>query len=213
MDYTGHLWLFATLLFGIIVVPGMDMIYVLANALSGGLRRGFAAISGVMLGGLVHTLTGTLGVTVLAVAMPKLFLPMLLAGAAYMIWVGISLIRSSIVVNRVDAAKETSNWAAFRGGLVTCLLNPKAWLFIMAVYPQFMRPGYGPILVQALVMGALTIAMQFFIYGAVAVAAGRARAFLQGNAAATILLGRLAGGLIVLAALYTAGQGLADWVG
>lgn len=213
MEYTAHLWLFATLLFGIIVVPGMDMIYVLANALAGGLRRGLAAIAGIMLGGLAHTLTGTLGVTVLAVALPRLFLPMLLVGAAYMIWVGIGLMRSSIVVGRIDAASDLSWWTAFRGGLVTCLLNPKAWLFVIAVYPQFMRPAYGSIAAQAFVMGLMTIATQFLVYGVVAVGAGRARVFLTGNAGATIMLGRLAGGLTVVAALYTAGQGLAERLG
>ena len=107
MEYSQNLWIFATLLFGIIVVPGMDMIFVLANALSGGTRAGLAAILGIMGGGIVHTITGTLGVTMLTVLIPQLFLPMLLIGAAYMIWVGIGLMRSSITVDRVDGATTT----------------------------------------------------------------------------------------------------------
>jgi len=210
MEYTAHLWIFAMLLFGIIVVPGMDMIYVLANSLAGGTRSGMAATAGIMVGGLVHTLTGTLGVTVLSVLLPKLFLPMLLLGAAYMIWIGYTLLRSSIVVNTIDRAASRSAASIFRGGLVTCLLNPKAWLFIMAVYPQFMRPDYGPIAFQAVVMGAMTIAMQLLIYGAVALGAGQARTLLTGNASATIVVGRAAGALIIVAALYTAWQGWTD---
>jgi threonine/homoserine/homoserine lactone efflux protein len=210
MEYTAHLSIFAVLLFGIIVVPGMDMIYVLANALAGGTRSGVAAISGIMVGGLVHTLTGTLGVTVLSVLLPKLFLPMLLLGAAYMIWIGIGLLRSSVVVDTIDRAATRSPAAVFRGGLVTCLLNPKAWLFIMAVYPQFMRPDHGPIVLQAIIMGALTIAMQLVIYGVVALGAGQARRLLIGNASATIAVGRAAGALIILAAIYTAWQGWTD---
>lgn len=209
MEYT-HLWIFATLLLGIIIVPGMDMIFVLANALAGGTRTGLAAILGIMAGGLVHTLMGTLGVTVLAVVLPQLFLPMLLAGAAYMIWIGFGLLRSAIVVADVQGTRA-SLAATFRGGLVTCLLNPKAWLFIMAVFPQFMRPHYGPIPVQAVIMGTMTIATQFLVYGAVALAAGRARAFLTGNAAATILMGRAAGLMIILAALFTAWEGWEDF--
>ena len=210
MEYTAHLWIFATLLLGIIIVPGMDMIFVLANALAGGTRTGLAAILGIMAGGLVHTLMGTLGVTVLAVVLPQLFLPMLLAGAAYMIWIGFGLLRSAIVVADVQGTRA-SLAATFRGGLVTCLLNPKAWLFIMAVFPQFMRPHYGPIPVQAVIMGTMTIATQFLVYGAVALAAGRARAFLTGNAAATILMGRAAGLMIILAALFTAWEGWEDF--
>lgn len=210
MEYTAHLWVFAMLLFGIIVVPGMDMVYVLANALAGGTRSGMAAIAGIMVGGLVHTLTGTLGVTVLSVLLPKLFLPMLLLGAAYMIWIGYTLLRSSIVVDTIDRAASRSPASIFRGGLVTCLLNPKAWLFIMAVYPQFMRPDYGPIAVQAVVMGAMTIVMQLLVYGVVALGAGQARTLLTGNASATILVGRAAGALIIVAAVYTAWQGWTD---
>lgn len=209
MDYTQNLWIFATLLFGIIIVPGMDMIFVLANALAGGTRSGLAAIVGIMGGGVAHTIIGTLGVTVLAVLIPQLFLPMLLIGAAYMIWVGIGLMRSSITVDEVEGSTARSLLTTARRGFVTCILNPKAWLFILAVFPQFMKPQYGSILQQALIMGLLTILLQFVIYGVVALGAGSVRDFLTGNARATIVVGRLAGLLIVAAAIFTAWQG---WV-
>ena len=207
MDYAQNLWIFTGLLLGIIVVPGMDMVFVLANSLAGGTRAGAAAILGIMGGGIVHTITGTLGVTVLTVLIPQLFLPMLLAGAAYMVWVGISLMRSSITVDRVEGATAPSQLTTMWRGFLTCMLNPKAWLFILAVYPQFMKPQYGPILQQALVMGLLTIATQMLIYGAVALGAGTARDFLTGNAMATVIVGRGAGLLIVVAAIFTAWQG------
>lgn len=207
MDYSQNLWIFATLLFGIIVVPGMDMIFVLANSLAGGTRAGLAAIAGIMAGGIVHTITGTLGVTVLTVLIPQLFLPMVLLGAAYMVWVGIGLMRSSITVDRVEGATAPSHVTTAWRGFLTCMLNPKAWLFILAVFPQFMKPHYGPILQQALVMGLLTIVMQFLIYGVVALGAGKVRDFLTGNATATVMAGRAAGLLIVIAAIFTAWQG------
>ena len=209
MDYSDNLWIFATLLFGIIIVPGMDMIFVLANSLAGGTRAGLASILGIMGGGVVHTITGTLGVTVLAVLIPQLFLPMLLVGAAYMVWVGIGLMRSTITVGTVEGSTARSLMTTVWRGFLTCMLNPKAWLFILAVYPQFMKPQYGSIPRQALIMGLLTIVMQFLVYGAVALGAGTARDVLAGNARATIVVGRLAGLLIVLAAIFTAWQG---WV-
>jgi threonine/homoserine/homoserine lactone efflux protein len=207
MDYAQNLWIYATLLFGIIVIPGMDMIFVLANALAGGTRAGLAAILGIMGGGIVHTITGTLGVTVLTVLVPQLFLPMLLAGAAYMIWVGIGLMRSSITVDRVEGTTAPSQFTTFWRGFTTCMLNPKAWLFILAVFPQFMKPQYGSILQQAVIMGLMTIGLQFLIYGAVALGAGRVRALLLSNSSATVMVGRAAGVLIVLAAVFTAWQG------
>lgn len=209
MDYSQNLWIYATLLFGIIVIPGMDMVFVLANALAGGTRAGLAAILGIMGGGIVHTIIGTLGVTMLTVLIPQLFLPMLLVGAAYMIWVGIGLMRSSITVDRVDGETAPSQLTTFWRGFTTCMLNPKAWLFILAVFPQFMKPQYGPILQQAIVMGLMTIALQFLIYGAVALGAGQVRSLLVGNTTATVMVGRASGALIVLAALFTAWQG---WV-
>ena len=211
MDYAQNLWIFATLLFGIIVIPGMDMIFVLANSLAGGTRAGLAAIAGIMGGGIVHTITGTLGVTVLTVLIPQLFLPMLLVGAAYMIWVGIGLMRSSITVDRVDGSTAPSQLITLWRGFLTCMLNPKAWLFILAVFPQFMKPQYGSILQQAVIMGLLTVALQFVIYGVVALGAGKVRDFLTGNARATVMAGRGAGVLIVVAALFTAWQGWSQY--
>ena len=209
MSYTENLWIFSALLFGIIIVPGMDMVFVMTNALTGGRRAGFAAVFGIMLGGMVHTLTGTLGVSVLAFAMPWIRDPLILIGAVYMAWIGYGLIRSTITVDAVDAAKARSLPVVFRQGLVTCLLNPKAYLFIMAVYPQFMKLQYGALWHQAVVMGALTLLMQLAVYGAIAVAAATSRDFLLTNKSATIYTGRVAGLLIILAALWTAWQGWA----
>ncbi|MDB5524193.1 MAG: LysE family amino acid efflux protein [Rhizobium sp.] len=207
MDYAENLWIFSALLFGIIIVPGMDMLFVMTNGLTGGRRAGFAAVSGMMTGGMVHTLTGTLGVSVLAFAMPWLRDPLILIGAFYMAWIGYGLIRSSITVDEVGTASLRPLPVIFRQGLVTCLLNPKAYLFIMAVYPQFMKVEYGPLWHQAIVMGLLTLLMQFLVYGAIALAAATSRDFLLTNKSATIYTGRAAGLLIILAAFWTAWQG------
>lgn len=204
MDYAQSLWLFSVLLFGIIVVPGMDMFFVIANALTGGRKAGLAAVAGIMLGGAVHTLFGALAVGVLAQLPVAIFQSMILIGAAYMAWIGFTLLRSAITVDAIGKANTRSNWVAFRQGTVTCLLNPKAYLFVLAVYPQFLRPEFGPIWSQALVMGALSVTMQFLVYGALALAAGRGRDALVGNPAATIWIGRGAGALFLVAALFTA---------
>jgi threonine/homoserine/homoserine lactone efflux protein len=209
MSYAENLWIFTALLFGIIIVPGMDMLYVMTNALTGGRRAGFAAVFGIMLGGMVHTLTGTLGVSVLSLVMPWLRDPLILIGAGYMAWIGYGLIRSTITVDAVDTVSRRPLPVIFRQGLVTCLLNPKAYLFIMAVYPQFMKLQYGSLWHQAVIMGLLTILMQFAIYGLIALAAATSRDFLLTNKAATIYTGRAAGLLIILAALWTAWEGWA----
>ncbi|MER8725373.1 LysE family translocator [Mesorhizobium sp. M0340] len=208
MDYAANLWLFFLLLFGIIIVPGMDMLFVLANALTGGSSRGLAATGGIMLGGVVHTLNGALGVGLLMHFLPILFNPLLIAGAAYMAFIGITLMRSSITVGHDGPAASRSAWKAFRQGIMTCLINPKAYLFVLAVYPQFLRPDYGPIWMQAIIMGLMTIATQFAVYGGLAITAGRSRDLLVANPRATALAGRAAGLLLVAVSALTVWEGL-----
>lgn len=213
MDYTQALWLYTILVFGIIVVPGMDMFFVLANALTGGGSLGMAALGGIMLGGAVHTLFGALAVGLLTQLPVVLFQAMVLAGALYMAWIGYTLLRSSITVDGVGRSGIRSHWVAFRQGTITCLLNPKAYLFVLAVFPQFIRPDFGPVWSQAIALGVITVLMQGGIYGAIAFGAGRARDVLVGNPAATIGIGRGAGALFIVVAAFTAWHGLTMTLG
>jgi len=208
MGYAENLFVYGALLFGIIIVPGMDMFFVLANALTGGRRAGLAAVAGIMVGGAVHTLFGAVGVGIVTRLAPWLFSVMVLVGAAYMAWIGWTLLRSAITVGAVGGAKTRSGWVAFRQGIVTCLLNPKAYLFVLAVFPQFIKPQYGALWSQALVMGVMTVLMQLVIYGALALAAGQSRDLLQRSPAATIWIGRAAGALFIAVAALTAWHGV-----
>lgn len=208
MSYAENLWLFFLVLFGIIILPGMDMLFVLASALTGGKRTGLSAASGMSAGGIVHSLYGALGVGMLAAWMPSLFLPLLVFGAAYMIWIGIGLMRSAIVVNGDEAQTSASVRKAFWRAVLTCLSNPKAYLFMMAIYPQFLKPAYGPIWMQGLVMGAMVAVTQFTVYGALALTADKSRAWLVSSPAATIFIGRAAGFMLIAAALLTLWEAL-----
>jgi threonine/homoserine/homoserine lactone efflux protein len=78
---------------------------------------------------------------------------------------------------------------------------------MLAVYPQFLKPIYGPIWVQGIVMGLMTMATQAAIYGTVAFSAARSRTMLISNPQATILVGRVAGGLLIAVSLLTAWHG------
>lgn len=211
MTYAENLWLFSALLVGIIIVPGMDMIFVIANGLTGGRSAGIAATSGIMLGGAFHTLFGTVAVTALSTLLPQLAGPMLLIGSAYMIWIGYTLAKSAIVIDGIEASKLHRTARIFTQGLITCLLNPKAWLFILAVYPQFMRPEYGPFWRQALVMGALTLMLQALVYGGLAFAAAKGRDALVSKPKITIWIGRAAGWLLVAVAALMLVEGWRSW--
>jgi threonine/homoserine/homoserine lactone efflux protein len=203
MTYAENLGLFFVFLFGIIIVPGMDMLFVLTNALTAGRRAGLSATAGVMAGGAVHALVGATGVGGLLKLAPSLFSLLLFVGAAYMGWIGVSLVRSAIVVDALGSGATRSPWTAFRQGAATCLLNPKAYLFTLAVFPQFITPQYGPLWSQALVIGAMIVTTQGGVYGGLALAAGASRDFLVASPRATRFVGRSAGLLFIAVAAIT----------
>ncbi len=204
MSYAQNLWIFFILVFGIIIVPGMDMFFVIANALTGGRARGLMATAGVMLGGIFHTVFAAICVGALTTLPSFVFTVILLSGAAYMAWIGWTLVRSSITVTSLGQNGSASMRQAFVQGLVTCVLNPKAYMFTLAVYPQFMLPQYGPVWAQAIAMGLITIVTQGSIYGGLGLAAAKSRDFLTGYPAVTIWVGRVAGALFIAVAAWTA---------
>lgn len=207
MSYAQNVWLYSVLLLGIIIVPGMDMFFVIANSLTAGRLRGLAATAGIMAGGIFHTLFGTFGVSAILAASPRLLSAILVAGAGYMMWIGYSLLKSAITVSGIGPVSASSSAKAFWQGLITCLLNPKAYLFVVAVYPQFMRPEYGPIWQQAMVMGGLTFMMQAGIYGGLGLAAAGSRSFLLNSPHVTIFIGKSAGVVFLVAAVLTLANG------
>jgi threonine/homoserine/homoserine lactone efflux protein len=207
MSYSLNLWLYFVLLLGIILVPGMDMLFVLTNTLLGGRNLGLSAVAGIMAGGTFHTLMGLLVVGFLLILPPLFFTLVVFAGAAYMGWIGLTLVRSSITLGSLGAEGTHAASVAFRRGLLTCVLNPKAHLFVVAVYPQFMKPQYGALWSQALVMGAMTLLTQFSVYGGLALAAAKARDFLAANSSITVAIGRAAGVLFMGVAVLTAWHG------
>jgi len=202
----GHLWLFFLLVAGIIILPGMDMAYVMASSLTGGRRSGMAAVSGVVAGGAVHVVMGVLGVGILLKTFPGAFNAMLLAGAAYIAWIGWQLISGAAPLGEVRPGSSVTLSTNFRRGAVSCLLNPKAYLFMLAIFPQFLRPEYGSILIQAVVMGLIICLTQLSVYGSIALGASGLRVWLRGNPQAQVRLGQIIGTLLILTALWTAWQ-------
>jgi threonine/homoserine/homoserine lactone efflux protein len=203
MTYAQNLWLFAVLVFGIIAVPGMDMFFVIANALTGGRARGLMATAGVMTGGVFHTVFAALFVGAMAGLPGLVFTSILLAGAAYMAWIGWTLVKSTITVSSLGSEGAGSMRQAFMQGFITCVLNPKAYMFTLSVYPSFMLPSYGPVWSQALAMGVITIVTQALIYGGLGLAAAKSRDFLTGYPGVTIWIARVAGVLFLLVAGWT----------
>ena len=203
MTYAQNLWIYFILLFGIIIVPGMDMFFVMANSLIGGRARGMAATAGIMVGGVFHTTFGAFFVGVISQMAPIILQLILLASASYMAWIGYTLLRSAITVSSIGDKSAGNLRSAFGQGFITCILNPKAYVFVLAVYPQFIQARFGPVWSQALVMGVLTILTQMIIYGGLGVAAAKSRDWLISNPRVTIWIGRSAGVAFILVGALT----------
>ena len=207
MESTQHLWLYALLVFGIIVLPGMDMAFVLASALADGARAGLAAVAGMVVGGFVHVLASALGISLLLQAWPALFNALLVAGGLYVAWMGWQLWRGAGALGAVQAGHSRPLPATFGRAVLTCLMNPKAYLFCLAVVPQFIKPEWGRIALQGLVLFLIGALAQVLVYGGMALAAGRVRGWLAGSAAAQVNAGRAVGALLIATAAWTLASG------
>jgi threonine/homoserine/homoserine lactone efflux protein len=207
MSHYAHLWLFFVFVLGIMLLPGLDMAYILGSALAGGRRAGFMALAGVAAGGTCHVIAGVLGISVLLKLYPAAFKIMLLLGAAYIAWIGFTVLMSASAFHLKKEAGRRSPAATFRQGMVTCLLNPKAYLFMLAVFPQFLRPEYGPLWLQGVLMWLIILAGMAGVYGPLAYAAGRFRNWLEGNPASAVLVSRVVGAMLMAVALFTALDG------
>jgi len=207
VTHTSHLWLFTLMVLGIIAVPGMDMAYVVASALAGGRRLGFAALAGIVGGGMVHVAMATLGLGLLLTLYPLAFTALLLAGSLYIAWIGWCLWRGAAAVGDVGTAPRLSARQTVWRGAATCLMNPKAYVFMVAVFPQFARPEYGSIGMQAVLMSLIIATTQILIYGSFAWGAGSMQSWLYRNPATQVALGRGVGLLLMLAALWTGVNG------
>lgn len=204
MTETAHLWVFFVLVFGVVLLPGLDMAYVLASALVGGRRAGVAATAGIVAGGVVHVTMGALGIMAVLRLVPAAFNAVLLAGALYIARIGVSLLRSEAALGELPMQQRRTQAATFRQGMVTSLLNPKAYLFMFAIFPQFMKPQYGALWLQVLVLWAIIAITQASIYGGMALAGDRIRHWLATRPAANALLARTVGVLLLATALWTA---------
>jgi threonine/homoserine/homoserine lactone efflux protein len=196
------LGLFTLLAFGIMVLPGMDMAFVLSSTLAHGRRTGFSAVAGMVAGGIAHVVMGTLGVGLL-LRWPPAFNAVLVAGALYVGWIGWSLWRSPATLGDTSGADAPASRKTFLRAATTCLLNPKAYLFMVAVFPQFMRPDAGPIALQALVLGAILATAQVLVYGGVAIGAAGLQSTLGTRPAAQMVLARGVALLLMGTAAWT----------
>ena len=149
------LFLAAALLLAI--TPGPGIFYVLARTLAGGRREGFQSSIGTFFGGLFHVFAAALGVSAILAASAIAFHTVKYAGAAYLVFLGIKMIRSRNTELPTETSAPSGN--AFQQGILTEALNPKTALFFLSFIPQFIAPERGHIFLQFATLGFLSVSL------------------------------------------------------
>ena len=161
--------------------PGVDSLLVIRNAARGGLRDGLLTSLGICLGLFAHATVSALGLSVILLGSATLFTAMKIAGAAYLVWLGIQSLRSAWHARGLEIPDQRSAIVrpaiSLREGLLSNVLNPKPIIFYMAFLPQFIDPAHSALL-QSLAMAAMHFTIAMIWQGILVVTVERARALL-----------------------------------
>lgn len=128
------------------LTPGPDVLYIVTNALRGGVRAGLVAALGITAGCFVHIFAAALGISALLAASATAFTLLKWAGALYLLYVGLQLVLSkapydiNTIATDPNDIRATSQKSIFFKGFWTNALNPKVALFFLAFVPQFIAP-------------------------------------------------------------------------
>lgn len=145
------------------ITPGPGLLYVLGRSIAGGRREGSLSSVGTFFGGLVHVLAAGLGLSAVLATSATAFAVVKYAGAAYLVYLGIGMIRSRHegVLQQEEASQQTerSGRRSFVQGIWTEVLNPKTALFFLAFIPQFVTPAHGHLFSQFVLLGSISVVL------------------------------------------------------
>lgn len=184
------IWTYVIGAFGIILLPGPNSLFVLSVATTRGIKAGYQGALGVFLGDTILLSFTALGAASLLRSNPALFMVVKYAGAAYLGWLGLNLVWAAVQKWRngeVDVAvpeAETPVHLAhpFKRALVISLLNPKAILFLLSFFVQFIDPAYETPAVPFLILSFIVMAFSALYLSALIFAGARlAQAFSRRN--------------------------------
>ncbi|MBD3897309.1 LysE family translocator [Halomonas sp. ML-15] len=175
------LLLFAMAALIVVLTPGPNMIYLISRSVCQGRAAGVISLFGVMAGFLVHMLAAAVGLTALFLAIPLAYEILKWLGALYLLFLAWQAVRPG-ACSPFEARTLSVDRPGklFLMGFLTNLLNPKIAVFYLAIFPQFVSPEHGSVLLQSLVLGFTQIGVSFTVNLAIALsAAGIATWFQQ----------------------------------
>src|SRR5215472_2839261 len=190
---------FALISFALIIVPGPNVIFVVTRSLMLGRTAGVGTAMGGVVGEYVQVMAVALGIGAVVERSVALFTVIKLAGAAYLVFLGVQAVRhrrSLGAALHADMERKTMG-TILRDGFVVGVSNPKAIVFFAAVLPQFVDPPAGHVPLQMLLLGTVFVAIAVVCDSTWAVAAGTARAWIARSPRRLELVGG-AGGLVMI---------------
>jgi threonine/homoserine/homoserine lactone efflux protein len=196
---TSHLLAFALLSFVLIIIPGPNVLFVVSRSLMLGRVAGVGTAAGGQIGVYLQVVAVAFGVGALVERSVAIFTAIKLAGAAYLVYLGVQAIRHrGSLREALDVAAEPRSFGRIlRDGIVVGVSNPKVIVFFAAVLPQFVNRPAGHIPVQMLQLGAVFVAIAVVCDSTWALAAGTARAWLARSPRRLEMVGG-AGGLAMI---------------
>ena len=196
LDASWPLFVFASLV--LIATPGQDMILVMSRSLAQGPAAGVATAAGVSVGLVGHTVLATMGLGAILRTSEWLFIAIKLVGAAYLVYLGFGLLRTSGATLLTRAATRRSLRRLFVDGALSNISNPKIAIFYFAFLPQFVTPGAARPTVTVFVLGLVFAALTFLVKGPVGLVAGRLSSWLRSRPAVLNWLYRSSGVVLLL---------------
>lgn len=181
----------------LIVTPGQDMILVMSRSIAQGSAAGVATAAGVSTGLVGHTILATLGLGAILRTSEWLFLGLKLVGAAYLVYLGIQLLRTKNHGLAVSAGARRSLWRLFFDGAFSNVSNPKIAIFYFAFLPQFVRPGAPHPTLSVFTIGLVFAALTFLVKGPVGLGAGLLSGWLRARPQALSWIYRTSGAVLL----------------
>ena len=194
-EVTWLLFIVASLV--LIVTPGQDMILVMSRSIAQGSAAGVATAAGVSVGLVGHTVLATLGLGAVLRTSEWLFIALKLAGAAYLVYLGIQLVRSAKRELAISDDAPRSLWRLFFDGALSNISNPKIAVFYFAFLPQFILPGAPHPTLSVLVLGLVFAGLTFLVKGPVGLSAGLLSGWLRSRPQVIAWLYRTSGAVLI----------------
>ncbi|HYE70728.1 MAG TPA: LysE family translocator [Aquabacterium sp.] len=179
----------------LIVTPGPTMLMCMTNAVNHGPRRAMTSVAGAVTAVLGVMLLSAMGLGAVLAASETAFTAVKLAGAAYLVWLGIRTFRSKAVLQLDEGAQPRAR-SFYLQGLLVGASNPKAVLFFAAFFPQFLNPQ-APIAPQFALLALTFVAMEFTVLTACALGVSRLVPMLK-SSTPVLWINRVCGTLFAL---------------